>query len=109
MALRRGGPGGPAVCRPSSPRSLNSLREDKEDLMGRIRFGMSVAVLLVGICAVSFAQTNSTLTGTVIHDGAPLPGVSVTVTSPSLQGSRTAVTGDNGTFFVAALPPGEYT
>ena len=77
--------------------------------MGRIRFGMSVAVLLVGICAVSFAQTNSTLTGTVIHDGAPLPGVSVTVTSPSLQGSRTAVTGDNGTFFVAALPPGDYT
>src|SRR5687767_11275105 len=77
--------------------------------MGRIRFGMSVAVLLMGICAVSFAQTNSTLTGTVIHDGAPLPGVSVTVTSPSLQGSRTAVTGDNGTFFVAGLPPGDYT
>jgi hypothetical protein len=47
--------------------------------------------------------------GTVITDGKPLPGVTVTVSSPALQGTRTAVTGEAGGYVLAALPPGPYT
>jgi outer membrane receptor for ferrienterochelin and colicin len=41
--------------------------------------------------------------------GAGLPGVSVTATSPALQGNRTTVTNVNGDYAFAFLPPGEYT
>jgi hypothetical protein len=39
---------------------------------------------------------------------AVLPGVTVTIASPSLMGTRTAVTGDDGTYRFPAIPPGDY-
>src|SRR2546423_6203006 len=65
------------------------------------------ALLLVGVSA--FAQTTATLTGTVTSDKAPLPGATVSISSPALQGTRTAMTGPNGDYNFAALPPGNYT
>ena len=65
------------------------------------------AVLLIG-GSVAFAQTTSTLTGTVMMDNAPIPGVTVTITSPQLQGARTAVTDVNGNYNFGAIPPGAY-
>jgi hypothetical protein len=66
--------------------------------------------LLLMVCASGFAQgTTGSLTGTVIHQGDPLPGVTVTINSPALQGTRVAVTNENGQYNFAALPPGEYT
>ena len=65
------------------------------------------AVLLVGTSA--FAQTTSSLTGRVTMDGNPLPGVTVTVSSPQLQGTRNAVTDVNGNYNLTAMPPGQYT
>lgn len=73
--------------------------------------------LLWGLALVAFAtlpalgQTpTGTLTGRVVaEDGSALPGVTVTVTSPSLQGSRVAVTSENGDYNLRALPPGQYT
>jgi hypothetical protein len=55
--------------------------------------------------------TTGTLVGTVTEtDGSsPLPGVVVTITSPTLQGTRTAVSGDAGGYHFPALPPGNYT
>jgi hypothetical protein len=51
-----------------------------------------------------------TISGRVISsDDAPLPGVTVIVTSPNLQGERTVVTTDNGDFVIPLLPPGDYT
>ncbi len=41
-------------------------------------------------------------------NGEPLAGVTVTVTSPSLQGAQTAITDDKGFFKITELPPGEY-
>jgi hypothetical protein len=41
-------------------------------------------------------------------DGQALPGVTVTVTSPSLQGSRTVTTNKNGDYLIPSLPAGEY-
>jgi len=55
-----------------------------------------------------FAQTTASLTGTVTSAGQPLAGVTVTVTSPALQGARSAVTGDAGEYTFDALPPGDY-
>src|SRR5712691_6827894 len=67
----------------------------------------AMALMLVGVSA--FAQTTGTLTGTVTSAGSPLPGASVTVASPALQGIRTTVTGPNGDYSVPALPPGVYS
>jgi len=56
-----------------------------------------------------FAQTTSSLTGTVTTEGAPLPGATVTVNSPSLLSTRTTVTGGSGGYSFGALPPGSYS
>mgnify|MGYP003477871782 CR=1 FL=1 len=59
----------------------------------------------------AFAQSlpTSTLTGRVMDEqGGVLPGVSVTVTSPALQGRRTATTSGTGDYIFNLLPPGEY-
>ena len=73
------------------------------------RSAMLFAVLLL-IGGAAFGQgTTGSLVGTVTTEGAGLPGVTVTITSPALQGTRTAVTGDNGGYSFPALPPGDYT
>ncbi|MGH9163309.1 MAG: TonB-dependent receptor, partial [Vicinamibacteraceae bacterium] len=57
------------------------------------------------------AQTTptGTVTGRVTDgSGAVLPGVTVTASSPALQGTRTVVTSANGDYTIPFLPPGEY-
>jgi hypothetical protein len=77
--------------------------------MNPIRRFSLLALFLLLITASAFAQaTSSSLTGTVSTGGNPLPGATVTVTSPALQGSRTTVTGANGDYYIPALPPGTY-
>ena len=50
------------------------------------------------------------VTGTVrSSDGLSLPGATVTVTSPALQGTRSALTDLNGNYVIRGLPPGNYT
>ncbi|HET7435875.1 MAG TPA: TonB-dependent receptor, partial [Thermoanaerobaculia bacterium] len=69
---------------------------------------LSFVLLLVGTLA--FAQgTTGNLVGTVTSEGAGLPGVTVTITSPAMQGSRTTVSGDTGGYSFASLPPGDYS
>ena len=68
-----------------------------------------VTTLLVAAMAVSaFAQTTATLQGSVTTEGAPLPGATVTISSPSLQGTRTAVTSATGAYIFPGIPPGQY-
>ncbi|HEX9161475.1 MAG TPA: TonB-dependent receptor [Thermoanaerobaculia bacterium] len=69
---------------------------------------IAIGCLLVSLMAYGQTTTGG-LTGTVTSSGAPLPGATVTVTSPNLQGSRTAVTDTNGNYNFSALPPGDYT
>lgn len=64
------------------------------------------AVML--LCLPLFAQTTSSLTGTVTTSGQPVAGATVTISSPSLQGIRVAVTGETGAYDFASLPPGDY-
>ena len=64
--------------------------------------------LVLGGNAWAQGLPSSTLSGKVINEGQGLPGVSVTVKSPSLQGTRTAVTSGSGDYAFVALPPGKY-
>jgi outer membrane receptor protein involved in Fe transport len=68
---------------------------------------MGLLMLLAAIPALAQGTTGS-LVGTVVHERAPLPGVTVTITSPALQGSRVTVTNETGSYQYPALPPGEY-
>jgi hypothetical protein len=72
---------------------------------------LSLAALLALVTSsFASAQTTGQIIGTVAdQQGAVLPGVTVTATSPQLQGDRTAVTDSTGTFRVPSLPPGTYT
>ena len=73
------------------------------------RVGMLALAALLLLASSVFAQApTGDVTGRVMADGASLPGVTVTATSPSLQGSRVVVTGANGAFKLAFLPAGEY-
>lgn len=71
-----------------------------------------VLACVLGLATGAQAQgvQTGTLTGSVKDkDGLVLPGVTVTVQSPALQGTQTAVTDGNGIYIVRGLPPGTYT
>jgi len=73
-----------------------------------------VLALVFGSVAAGFGQTVSTTTGAIngkITDAsaAVMPGVTVTITSPSMQGARSDVTGSDGIYRFSAIPPGDYT
>jgi hypothetical protein len=67
--------------------------------------------LLLGLVTAVHAQGVQTgiVRGTVRDSqGLAVPGVTVTVTSPALQGERTAVTDEEGAYVIRLLPAGEY-
>ena len=77
------------------------------------RFARIVVALavVIGTAAAAAAQGNptGTISGQVKdQDGLPMPGVTVTVASPVLQGVRTSVTSMNGDYIVPFLPSGDY-
>jgi len=56
------------------------------------------------------AQTTGTIDGTIVDENmAPLPGVTVEATSPTLQGSKVAVSDKGGKFHFVFMPPGVYS
>ena len=72
------------------------------------RVCLAVAAVLA-LAAPAIAQTSGRLVGTIVDaQGAVLPGVTVTVTSPQLQGANTTVTDATGQFRFPSLPPGVY-
>jgi hypothetical protein len=81
--------------------------------MRRLRI-LSALVGFVAITAASaLAQEAGATTGNIngkVTDatGAVMPGVTVTIASPSMQGVRTSVTSEDGTYRFPAIPPGEY-
>ncbi len=65
------------------------------------------AALFTGIAG---AQTTGGLAGRVVDEsGGGLPGVTVTTTSPALQGTRSTITDAEGSYRLALLPPGSYS
>ena len=67
-------------------------------------------LLAVALAVTAAAQTvpTGTLSGRATDGKDALPGVTVSVTSPSLQGVRIATTTANGDYIFMFLPPGDY-
>ncbi len=80
--------------------------------MPRILGMLSSLLVLLTLASPAAAQGVQTgvLSGFVRgSDGLSLPGATVTVASPALQGTRTTVTDVNGAYLIRGLPPGAYT
>jgi hypothetical protein len=78
-----------------------------------IRVGVCFLAMLVltaaGAAAQSVGATTGSLNGRVADaSGGVLPGVTVTATSPALQGARTTISNEEGTYRLPGLPPGVY-
>src|SRR3954451_4750273 len=68
------------------------------------------AAMVVVAGTVSAQTTSGTITGRVIdNQSLSVPGVTVTVEGPNLQGALSAVTSENGDYILPQLPPGSYT
>jgi len=83
------------------------------------KFFMAAALGTAGLLgghlyAPAVANAQSTTTGAIqgtVSDsatGEKLAGVTITVTSTSLQGVQTAITDENGFYKIDSLPPGDY-
>ncbi|MEO8349413.1 MAG: carboxypeptidase-like regulatory domain-containing protein [Acidobacteriota bacterium] len=73
------------------------------------RLAVALLLALTAATSILLAQTTGGISGLVTDDsGAPLPGVTVEARSPMLQGTKTAVTGADGSYRLALLPPGTY-
>jgi hypothetical protein len=74
------------------------------------RLGAVAAAIVLLAAVPSFAQTTGRIEGRVLDSsGAVLPGATMTVSGPNLQGVRTSTTDQDGRFRFLALPPGTYT
>jgi TonB dependent receptor/Carboxypeptidase regulatory-like domain/TonB-dependent Receptor Plug Domain len=77
----------------------------KGDLMRRI----AALAVVISIAFPLLAQnTTATLSGRATTTGVPLAGILVTISSPALQGTRSAETSAEGTYSFVSVPPGEY-
>lgn len=79
--------------------------------MARI-IAVVLSLFVAGVSSPAFAQVSAT-TGSIngkVSDatGSVLPGVTVTITSPAMQGNRTDITGIDGNYRFPAVPPGEF-
>ena len=73
-----------------------------------LRFAGALCALLL-LSGALRAQTTGTVEGTISDQGAaPLPGVTVELSSPNLQGTRTVVTAADGRYRFPSVPPGQY-
>ena len=72
--------------------------------------GLCVMAIVLSAGVASAQSTTGTISGHVSDaQGLALPGVTVSVTSPNLQGIRNTVTSAIGDYVVTLLPPGAYT
>jgi hypothetical protein len=68
-----------------------------------------LCALLLTAWPAAAQTTTATLTGRVVDkDGLSLPGVTIKVESPALQGILSVVSSENGDYIVPLLPPGTY-
>jgi hypothetical protein len=83
--------------------------------MRRIFRALTVVAILAATAASASAQgggasSTGTIQGRVADaSGGVLPGVTVTASSPSMIGTQTQVTNENGSYRFPAVPPGVYS
>src|SRR5688572_4489216 len=103
------------TCKSMNGEGFGAIAEaPKTDKKGSMRqlspntFFVLVALLWT-VSPVHAQATTGSISGRVhSSDGQPLPGAMVAVTSPILQGARTAVTSSSGDYLIPLLPPGTY-
>src|SRR5688500_4872827 len=74
--------------------------------------GVLVAALLLPVAALgqSVGATTGAINGRVVDSSdSVLPGVTVTISSPQMQGEQTAITNAEGNYRFPGIPPGTYT
>lgn len=81
--------------------------------MHRTRTVLASVGFLAAFTSLVAGQSVTATTGSIngrVSDttGAFLPGVTITASSPAMQGARTSVTTADGSYRFPALPPGEY-
>src|SRR5947208_17097349 len=79
----------------------------------RLGFASSVFAFCLAALGALASSTRAQTTGSIVgwiadSSGSRLPGVTVEAASPQLQGIRVTVTGSDGGYRRAALPPGPY-
>jgi hypothetical protein len=80
----------------------------KIQFLARMKFACIGLLLLTGLSAN--AQFNASLSGTVLDSTqAIIPAATVTITNVDTHATKTATSGDAGTFQFNELPPGTYT
>jgi outer membrane receptor for ferrienterochelin and colicin len=78
--------------------------------VARLPLFVLLATLLVTPAPLVAQTASGTISGRVIDaDGLRVPGVTVTISSPNLQGVRSSVSSENGDYIFPSLPPGPYT
>jgi hypothetical protein len=71
---------------------------------------LAAALALAPFDALAQGRGTGRISGRVSDEatGNPLAGVTITVTGPALQGEATEFTGEDGSYLLTDLPPGEY-
>jgi len=92
---------------------MGEKRQNKKEKEKRMKFKPLAFILTILLVVAPLAFSQSKATGAIVgatldEENTPLPGVTVTLSSPNLMGTRTAVTGADGSFRFPALPPGDY-
>jgi carboxypeptidase family protein len=77
----------------------------------RSRMWIATAAFVAVLSGVGFAQTDQGRISGTVHDqsSAWVPGVTVTIKNERTGDTRTATTGEQGTFVIASLRPSSYT
>src|SRR4051812_44280183 len=91
---------------------MRLLHTSKENCMRSILrlAGVAALLALATVPRTAHAAVAGSIEGTVTDQatGKRLAGVTVTVTSPALQGEQTEFTDAGGHYIITELPPGEY-
>jgi len=80
------------------------------NLIRRVVWAVFILVLCAFFTSALQASETGEIKGRILdEEGMPLPGVTITAKSPSLQGIRTAVADEDGDFKLPLLPVGRYS
>ncbi len=74
-----------------------------------LTIALAVSAVGAGAALAQVSATTGAMNGTAADEtGAVLPGVTVTATSPAMQGQQVVFTDAEGSYRIPALPPGTY-
>jgi len=79
-------------------------------MKARIMLAIFLILTTGSLLNAQIARQTGVISGTVVdNEGSPIPGVNVSASGPSLMGTATDVTNEEGSFRMPGLPPGNYT